>query len=37
MAQVKIAYKDLDQLDSVIERLRDTPVSVIQLPERWDR
>ena len=32
--EVKIAYKDLDQLDSVIERLRDTPVSVIQLPER---
>ena len=32
--EIKIAYKNLEQLDTVIERLRAAPVSVIQLPER---
>ncbi len=32
--EVRIAYDSLEQLDYVIERLRASPVSVIQLPER---
>ncbi len=32
--EVRIAYGSLEQLDFVIERLRASPVSVIQLPER---
>jgi ParB family chromosome partitioning protein len=31
--EVKIVYGSLEQLDSVIERLRSNVVSVIQLPE----
>ena len=32
--ELRIAYESLEQLDFVIERLRASPVSVIQLPDR---